>query len=72
MWVTVPYDAVAVGNSIAADVVAVLPDTVNVAVCLAYAPPDTSLVVDPVSPGFAVWRLTYRVEGDENALPAKT
>tara|TARA_R100001510_G_scaffold53922_1_gene56003 strand:+ start:379 stop:675 length:297 start_codon:yes stop_codon:yes gene_type:complete len=39
-WLTVPYDAVAVGNSIAAELDAVLPDTVKLADCLAYAVPE--------------------------------
>ena len=45
-YVTVPHDAVAVGNSIAEPVVAsvgVVPETVNEAVWRAYDPPDTSV-----------------------------
>jgi len=40
MCVTVPYDAVAVGNSIAAEFDAVLPDTLKDTLWRAYAVPD--------------------------------
>jgi len=45
-WVTVPKpDPVASGNSMAALVVAVLPDTVKLADCLAYAVPEVETSV---------------------------
>ncbi len=62
MCVTVPYEAVAVGNSIAAEFDAVLPDTVNATDFRTYAPPDTS-VPDASSSGLLVNNATYQAVG---------
>jgi hypothetical protein len=62
--VTVPYDAVAVGNSIAPLLVAKLPDTVNAAVCLAYAVPEVDTSVPLASSaGLLVNNARYQAVG---------
>ena len=73
-YVTVPHDAVAVGNSIAEPVVAsvgVVPLTVNAAVWRAYDPPDTS-VPAALSLDADVCKPTYNVVGAVYAVPPNT
>ena len=67
MWVIVPHEAVAVGNSIAAEVVAVLPLVVNEPALRTYEPPETSVPV-LASVGSLVNRPTYTVVGDVYAV----
>jgi len=63
-WLTVPYDAVAVGNSIAAELDAVLPDTVKAADCLAYAVPEVDTSVPLASSaGLLVNKAKYQAVG---------
>jgi hypothetical protein len=62
--VTVPYDAVAVGNSIALLFDAVLPDTVKLADCLAYAVPEVDTSVPLASSaGLLVNSARYQAVG---------
>jgi len=70
---TVPKFAVAVGNSTAAAVVAVLPETVKVTVWRTYAVPEVETSVpDASSSGLAVCSARYNVLGAVYALPPKT
>ena len=71
MWVTVPHEAVAVGNVTSALlVVTPLDGAPNVTAVLAYEPPDTSVPVS-ASVGSVVYKDTYTVAGDVYVVALK-